>query len=196
MSEDSIPLGNDERLAQLEKAGKLNRLLIFGLAGALLLNLIAWVLVAILGGQAEPAEQEQAALASLASVEALQKEVAALQLQVAPLQQQIKDQQHLILMQAQQQQQAASEPAAAQPDADSREQQRENIRMVARTLIGQENNYQHTLGALKQGMQELANMTPGSRSWLDFYTRSLNKPLADSQARVKALQSWEARQAR
>ena len=193
MSEDSIPQGNDERLAQLEKAGKLNRLLIFGLAGALLLNLIAWVLVAVLGGHQEPAEKEQAALASLASVEALQKEVAALQLQVAPLQQQIKDQQHLILMQAQQQQQqAASEPAAAQPDADSREQ--ENVRMVARTLIGQENNYQHTLGALKQGMQELANMTPGSRSWLDFYTSSLNKPLADSQARVKALQNWEAKQ--
>lgn len=195
MSNDNIPLGNDERLAQLEKTGRRNRLLIFGLAGALLLNLLAWVLVVVFGNQVEMSGEETNALASLASVEALQKEVAALQLQIEPLQQQIKDQQNMILMQAKQQTESARR-LAAQPKDNSREQSQENIRMVARTLIGQENNYQHTLAALKNGMQELAEMTPGSRSWLDFYTRSLNGPLADSQARVKALQNWEARQVR
>ncbi|MDD0843153.1 hypothetical protein [Pseudomonas sp. Gutcm_11s] len=186
-----------QRIEQLEKAGKLNRLLIFGLAGALVLNLIAWILVAALSGPDEPEEDEHAAaVASMASVEALQKEVGALQLQIAPLQQQIKDQQRLILLQAQQQTAAPSESTAAAPEAaDTREQDRENIRMVARTLIGQENNYQHTLNALKDGMEELAGMTPGSRSWLDFYKDSLTKPMADSQARVKALQAWESKQA-
>lgn len=183
-------LDDAQRIEQLEQAGKLNRLLIYGLAGALLLNLIAWVLVAVLGGSAETDEETLAALASRASVETLQKEVAALQLQISPLQQQLKDQQKLILMLSQQQQKPATPGDAAPAAAASGEQDKENVRMLARTLIGQERNYQHTLGALKDGMRELAGMTPGSRSWLDFYEESLAKPLADSQARVKALQEW------
>ena len=43
-------------------------------------------------------------------------------------------------------------------------------------------------------MRELAGMTPGSRSWLDYYEESLAKPMADSQARVKALEKWSAQQ--
>lgn len=183
-------LDDAQRIEQLEQAGKLNRLLIYGLAGALLLNLIAWVLVAVLGGSAETDEETLAALASRASVETLQKEVAALQLQISPLQQQLKDQQKLILMLSQQQQKPTAPGDAAPAAAASGEQDKENVRMLARTLIGQERNYQHTLGALKDGMRELAGMTPGSRSWLDFYEESLAKPLADSQARVKALQEW------
>ena len=202
MSDDSEPsagievLTEQERLEQLEKSARLNRLLIFGLAGALVLNLIAWVLVALLGGSDAPDPEEQAALASMASVEALQKEIGALQLLIAPLQQQIKDQQKLILLQAQQKVTPPSEAQAPEAVAETREQDRENVRMVARTLIGQEHNYQQTLNSLKDGMRELANMTPGSRSWLDFYTESLAKPMADSQARVKALQAWELKQAK
>jgi hypothetical protein len=201
MSDDSETsaievLDDQQRIALLEKAGKLNRLLIFGLAGALLLNLIAWILVAALGGSGEPDEETLAALASRASVEALQKEVGALQLQIGPLQQQLKDQQKLILMLSQQGQQPAAEPGDTPPAADTREQDQENVRMLARTLIGQENNYQQTLNALKEGMRELAGMTPGSRSWLDFYEESLAKPMADSQARVKALQKWSGEQSK
>lgn len=197
MSSDTEAVSTDElltdqqRIEKLEKAGKLNRLLIFGLAGALLLTLLAWLLVALLSSSAEDAAEDQAQLASLASVEALQKELGALQLQIAPLQQQIKDQQKLILLQAQQQMTPSSASTAPEAAPEAHEQDRENVRMVARTLIGQENNYQHTLNALKEGMRELAGMTPGSRSWLDFYEESLAKPMADSKARVKALQAWE-----
>lgn len=197
MNEDSDTAGtdvpSDQRIEQLERAGRLNRLLIFGLAGALLFNLIAWVLVAVLGSSGGADADEQAAMASMASVEALQKEIGALQLQIAPLQQQIKDQQKLILLQAQQQVAPIPE-AAPEQGAEPRRQDRDNVRMVARTLIGQEHNYQHTLNALKNGMRELAGMTPGSRSWLDFYEESLAKPMADSQARVKALQQWSGEQ--
>lgn len=201
MSDDSAApaievLTEQERIEQLERAGKLNRMLIFGLAGALMVNLIAWVLVAFLSGSDTPDVEDQAALASLASVEALQKEIGALQLLIAPLQQQIKDQQKLMLLQAQQKSIPPSEAQAPEVPAVPREQDRENVRMVARTLIGQEYNYQQTLNSLRDGMRELANMTPGSRSWLDFYTESLAKPMADSQARVKALQAWEEKQAK
>ncbi|MBD9424647.1 hypothetical protein IB232_04890 [Pseudomonas sp. PDM15] len=198
MSSDTEAVSTDElltdqqRIEKLEKAGKLNRLLIFGLAGALLLTLLSWLLVALLSSSAEEEKEDQAQLASLASVEALQKELGVLQLQIAPLQQQIKDQQKLILLQAQQQIAPPTEAEAPANATEPREQDRENVRMLARTLIGQEHNYQHTLNALKEGMRELAGMTPGSRSWLDFYEESLAKPMADSQARVKALQKWSA----
>lgn len=200
MSDDSETPSSDglteqQRLEQLEKAGRLNRMLIFGLAGALVLNLVAWVLVAIFGGSETPEGEEQPSAASMASVEALQKEIGALQLQIAPLQQQVKDQQRLILLQAQQQVVPPTEAEAPDVNPAPREQDRENVRMVSRTLIGQEHNYQQTLNALKEGMRELAAMTPGSRSWLDFYVESLAKPMADSQARVKALQAWESKQA-
>ena len=200
MSSDTEAVSTDElltdqqRIEKLEKAGKLNRLLIFGLAGALLLTLLSWLLVALLSSSAEEKAEDQAQLASLASVEALQKELGALQLLIAPLQQQVKDQQKLILLQAQQQTAPSSDTEAPAAATETREQDRENVRMLARTLIGQENNYQHTLNALKEGMRELAGMTPGSRSWLDFYEESLAKPMADSQARVKALQKWAADQ--
>lgn len=194
-SEES--LSDAQRIARLEQAGKLNRLLIFGLAGALLLNLIAWVLVAALGGKAELDEEERAALASRASVDALQKEVGALQLQGDSLQQQLKDQQRLMLLL---QKQATAAPAAAAasaaPATDGEERYKAQVQMLARTLIGQEHNYQQSLQALKEGMRELAGMTPGSRSWLEFYESSLAKPMADSQARVKALQAWSGEQAR
>jgi hypothetical protein len=198
MSSDTEAVSTDElltdqqRIEKLEKAAKLNRLLIFGLAGALLLTLLSWLLVALLSSST--AEEDQAQLASQASVEALQKELGALQLQIAPLQQQIKDQQKLILLQAQQQMAPPSDEAATAAPTESRAQDHESVRMIARTLIGQEHNYQHTLNALKEGMRELANMTPGSRSWLDFYEESLTKPMADSQARIKALQQWSGEQ--
>lgn len=193
-SVEELP-SDQQRLDQLERAGKLDRLLIYALAGALLLNLLGWIVVAALGGSAELDEETQAALASRASVELLQKEVAALQLQISPLQQQLKDQQKLILMLSQQQRQPATQDEPPQA-ADTRERDQENVRMLARTLIGQERNYQQTLVALKEGMRELAGMTPGSRSWLDYYEESLAKPMADSQARIKALEKWSGEQAK
>jgi len=209
MSDDNAPAeGNsaprdesDPPAPELGKAAKVNRLLLYGLAGTLVLNLIAWILVFVLGGSSEPDEETLAALASKASVEALQKEVAALQLQIAPLQQQIKDQQRLIGLLSQQSQKPVQQPAAegggdSTAMAELQERNKENVRMLARTLIGQERNYQQSLVALKEGMRELAGMTAGSRSWLEFYEEALDKPMSDSQARVKALEKWSAQQSK
>lgn len=181
-------LSDQERLERLEKAGKLNRILIFALAGTLAATLIAWLLIALLGGA--PEEDEPAA--SQASVQALQQELGALQLQIGTLQQQLQDQQKLIVMVQQQKQKPTSTPATPATS----ENDKETVSIVAKTLIGQERNYQESLTALTSGMRDLARMIAGSRSWLAFYEESLAKPMADSQARVKALQAWEAKTAK
>lgn len=182
------PLDDQQRIERLEKAGKLNRILIFALAGVLLLTLLAWLLIALLGST--PEEDEPAA--SQASVQALQQELGALQLQIGTLQQQLQEQQKLIVMVQQQK----PKPASVAPTAEASQNDNETVSIVAKTLIGQERNYQESLTALTSGMRDLARMIAGSRSWLAFYEESLAKPMADSQARVKALQAWEEKTAK
>ncbi len=175
-------LSEEQRIEQLEKAGKLNRLLIYALAAALVLSLLAGLMMSLL--RVAPEEHEPAA--SQASVQALQKELGALQLQTETLQQQLQNQQKLIVM-IQQQKPVSAPPA---PKVKANNSDKETVLMVTRTLIGQERNYQESLKALNIGMRDLAKMIAGSRSWLAFYQESLAKPMADSQARVKALQKW------
>ncbi|MDP3816994.1 hypothetical protein, partial [Pseudomonas sp.] len=173
-----------QRIELLEKAGKLNRLLIYALAGGLALVLLAGLLIALLGsGDAKKAEKPHA---SEANTLALQKEVGALQLQLASLQKQLQDQQKLLLLQ----QKTALTPAPAPAAPQTSNKDKETQQMVARTLIGQERSYQSSIAALKLGMRDLAGMIAGSRSWLEDYEAELNKPLAESQARIKALQRW------
>lgn len=193
MSDDSTTsvneiLGDQQRIELLEKSAKLSRLLIYGLAGGLVLLLLTVVLIALLGGSDEHEEKEP--VASKASVAALEKRLVTLEQQVATFQQQLKNQQALISL-------AASSPpvpastAAPTPAAPSGPD-RATVKQVASVLIGQEQNYQQSITALKNGMRDLAGMIAGSRSWLEDYEADLNKPLGESQARVKALQQWSS----
>ncbi|MBB2497166.1 hypothetical protein [Aquipseudomonas ullengensis] len=194
MSDDSTTsvneiLGDQQRIELLEKSAKLNRLLIFGLAGGLVLLLLVVVLIAVFsGGSDEPEKPE--AVASEASVVALEKRLVAVEQQVAAFQQQLKNQQSLIAL-AQSSPPApatTTPPAAAAPSRPDRA----TIQQVASVLIGQEQNYQQSITALKNGMRDLAGMIAGSRSWLEDYEADLNKPLSESQTRVKALQQWSS----
>ncbi|HSC83413.1 MAG TPA: hypothetical protein VLC30_07310, partial [Pseudomonas sp.] len=81
---------------------------------------------------------------------------------------------------------SAATPIAAAPSGPDRA----TVKQLANVLIGQEQNYQQSITALKNGMRDLAGMIAGSRSWLEDYEADLNKPLGESQARVKALQQW------
>lgn len=183
-SADAEVMDDLQRIELLEKAGKLNRLLIYALGGALALVLLAGLLLALLApGDAKKTEKTHP---SEANTQALQKEVGALQLQVDSLQKQLQDQQKLLLLQ----QKTALTPAPAPAAPQTSSKDRETLQLVARTLIGQERNYQSSIAALKLGMRDLAGMIAGSRSWLEDYEAELNKPLAESQARVKALQRW------
>lgn len=173
-----------QRIERLEKAGKLNRLLIYALGGILSLVLLVGLAVALLAPGAE--KKVEKPHPSEANAMALQKEVGALQLQVDSLQKQLQDQQKLLLLQ----QKTALTPAPAPAAPQTSNRDRETQQMVARTLIGQERSYQSSIAALKLGMRDLAGMIAGSRSWLEDYDAELNKPLAESQARVKVLQRW------
>lgn len=175
-------LSDQQRIELLEKSAKLNRLLIFALGGGLVLALLATLLVGLLGGSKDSEEN-----ASTASVVALEKKLAALEQQVAPLKQQVQNQQKLFdLLKGGLPVPAPTPSAASAPSSPDHASQQ----LLATTLIGQEQSYQKTIAALKMGMRDLAGMIAGSRSWLEDYEADLNKPLAESQARVKALQQW------
>ncbi len=194
MSDDSETkvnevLGDQQRIELLEKNAKLSRLLIYGLAGGLLLLLLIVVLIAVLSGGDEHEKKEPTA--SKASVVALEKRLVAVEQQVATFQQQLKNQQALIALAASSPpvpSSAMATPAAPAPSGPDRA----TVKQVASVLIGQEQNYQQSITALKNGMRDLAGMIAGSRSWLEDYEADLNKPLGESQARVKALQQWSS----
>ena len=64
------------------------------------------------------------------------------------------------------------------------------IMQVTRILLGQEADMQQVLINQQNSMRDLANMVPGSRSWLEDYKESTNKLLANSKARAIELQRW------
>ncbi|VXB85518.1 conserved hypothetical protein [Pseudomonas sp. 8AS] len=180
-------LSDLQRIELLEKSAKLNRRLIYALGGGLLLALLGLLLLGLFGGGEEAAEQG----ASQASVAALEKKLVSLDQQVATLKQQAQNQQKLfdLLKGGLPAPVVSPAPAAgATPSAADRA----TVQQVAKTLIGQERNYQESLAALKLGMRDLAGMIAGSRSWLEDYQEALDKPLNESRARVKELQQWSA----
>lgn len=63
--------------------------------------------------------------------------------------------------------------------------------MMRDTLIGQDQSFARFIKIMKSGMHDLANMVPGSRTWLEVYEDALDKVLHKSSARVKQLkQQW------
>lgn len=55
-------------------------------------------------------------------------------------------------------------------------------------LLSQEQSYQLHLTALKQGMHDLARMTPGSRTWLEIYNEKMDEALKQSKERQRQLE--------
>lgn len=172
--EGDEPLEDAQRIELLEKAHKLDRLLLMALAGALLVILASWVTYVIVLA----AEDDETASAD--AVSQLQQEVGTLNQQVTDLKQQLA---------ASQSSAAAHTPEAA---ITAGTDDPTVTRQVAKTLIGQERNFQQSLAALKLGMRDLAGMIPGSRSWLTIYYEALDAPLGDSRARMKELEGWAA----
>ena len=169
------PISAEQRLALLEKGRRLDRILLFILAAVLTMTLVSWLTIGLLGQSGEQAENGDAS-----QIQSLQEQASALQKQVAALEQQV----------AQQGQQLSSlhssKPVAPLSSGDNRAVQQQ----VAHTLIGQEQSFQHSLAALKNGMRDLAGMIAGSRSWLSDYQEALDKQVGASQARAQRLQQW------
>ncbi|TWC35014.1 hypothetical protein FBY03_11159 [Pseudomonas sp. SJZ079] len=172
--------GDEQRLLQLEKGRKLDRILFFTLTAVLTMILASWLTASVFNLLHEKESNDDAD-----SLVALQDQLSLLEKKLATLQQQVDTQSTRLSALP------ASTPGATMPTVE-RYDDRELRRQLAKTLIGQEQGFQQSLVALKTGMRDLAGMIAGSRSWLSFYQEALDKPLAGSNARVKELQQWSA----
>lgn len=176
-NESEVHEAPEEHLARVEKTVAMNRLLLIVVAGLILTMLASWLTLGIVSFVSDDEEASAA------------PEIALLGQQLAQLEQRLQQQQMLLdQQQTQLQAQTAlleqmAAPAPLSGDPELRQQ-------LARSLIGQEQGLQQTLLGLKSGMHDLAGMIAGSRSWLEHYQEALNKPLAESRARVEELRRW------
>jgi chromosome segregation ATPase len=171
------PISAEQRLERLEKNRRLDRILLFILAAVLAMTLASWLTIGLFG---RSGEQEESSGAK--QILGLQEQASALQKQVAALEQQVSQHGHqLSSLQS-------SKAAVPLSSGDNRVVQQQ----VAHTLIGQEQSFQHSLAALKNGMRDLAGMIAGSRSWLSDYQEALDKQVGASQARAQRLQQWSS----
>ena len=187
MSKDSeasapAPLSDAERLQVLEKSAKLNRWLLFGVAGAVLLMLLGLLTVQVVGLFADDPSK-----VAVEQISQLQKQVSGLKTEVSELQTHVQKQDAQLALQQAGNLSGILKPAQTEDPG--------TVSQLAKTLQGQENDFQQVILTLQVGMRDLAYMLPGSRTWLDYYTETLNKSLATSKARSLELQQWAKGQA-
>ena len=176
------PLSDAERLQALEKSSKLSRLILYGVAGVVVLMLE--VLMAV---QASGLLADDPSKAAAEQISQLEKQVHGLKGEISELQGQVQKQGAQLALQQSGNLTGILKPAATEDPG--------TVGQLAKTLQGQENDFQQVILTLQVGMRDLAYMLPGSRTWLDYYTETLNKSLATSKARTLELQQWAKGQA-
>ena len=180
---DLAPPSDEERLARLEKANRFNRILIFALALLLFIILSSLATSAVVKMLAdEPPPFDPQAFA------ALQQRAEQLETELNTLKEDQKRQDALLKLAATPPAPPPAVAAAAAPTAPT--QDIATLKLMGRTLLGQEQSYQQSLQALKNGMRDLADMIPGSRSWLSDYNEEIDKAVNASVQRTKAIQQW------
>lgn len=180
---DLAPPSDEERLARLEKANRFNRILIFALALLLFIILSSLATSAVVKMLAdEPPPFDPQAFA------ALQQRAEQLETELNTLKEDQKRQDALLKLAATPPAPTPAAAAAAAPAAPA--QDIAALKLMGRTLLGQEQSYQQSLQALKNGMRDLADMIPGSRSWLSDYNEEIDKAVNASVQRTKAIQQW------
>ena len=195
-TEEAVVLTEAERLQLLEGNNKLNRILLIVMLVIVGFALPITLTIALLGGSGD----EEAGAASAKQTETLQEQVKMLKGQLSDLQtvlstqsDQMKVLQTTVVAQASVPQYAApaesSEMPADSPAAASRPDPK-MIAQITKVLLGQEVDMQQILLNQQNSMRDLANMVPGSRSWLEDYKESTNKLIANSKARSVELQRW------
>lgn len=174
--ETTIQPSDEQRLHALERGQRLNRILLIALSGVLLMTLASWGTWGLFSLFATEPEDLTAK-----HMAALQQRVDNTQQHAQNLDTQVEQLRALIAAQASNTPTQA--PAPVDPSA-------EILHQVATVMNAQEQSFQHSLGALKTGMRDLAGMIAGSRSWLADYNEALDKALQESQERQKRLQQW------
>lgn len=171
------PLSDAERLQALEKSSKLSRLILYGVAGVVVLMLVVLLAVQVSGLLADDPNK-----AAAEQISQLEKQVHGLKGEISELQGQVQKQGAQLALQQSGNLTGILKPAATEDPG--------TVGQLAKTLQGQENDFQQVILTLQVGMRDLAYMLPGSRTWLDYYTETLNKSLATSKARTLELQQW------
>lgn len=176
------PLSDAERLQALEKSSTLSRLILYGVAGVVVLMLLVLLAVQVSGLLADDPNK-----AAAEQISQLEKQVKSLKGDISELQGQVQKQGAQLALQQSGNLAGILKPAATEDPG--------TVSQLAKTLQGQENDFQQVILTLQVGMRDLAYMLPGSRTWLEYYTETLNKSLATSKARTLELQQWAKGQA-
>lgn len=176
------PLSDAERLQALEKSSTLSRLILYGVAGVVVLMLVVLLAVQVSGLLADDPNK-----AAAEQISQLEKQVKGLKGDISELQGQVQKQGAQLALQQSGNLAGILKPAATEDPG--------TVGQLAKTLQGQENDFQQVILTLQVGMRDLAYMLPGSRTWLEYYTETLNKSLATSKARTLELQQWAKGQA-
>ena len=171
MSSSDDSDAEQQRIDLLEQAARRNRLFLLGLSaalGSLMLGSVLFNLIHLLGDDSQATLQAQA------------RQIASLEKQVQSQAQRLDEQQTLL----------ASLQEARLQQVFSLAEHPDSIAQVAQVLQAQERDYRQALQALKRGMRDLANMLPGSRSWLSDYSEAIDQAQASSRKRASELQKW------
>lgn len=164
-------LSEEQRLQLLTNAGRRNRLFILGLAGVLGSLMLVSAGLNLYSLVSSPDDTR---------VLALEKQVKRLEQQVATQQTTFQHQDELL----------ASHQATRLTGLFERVENPDSIAQVSKVLQSQERDYQVVMQGLKAGMRDLANMLPGSRSWLADYDEVIERAQLNSRARAEAIQAW------
>lgn len=168
---ESAALNEEQRLQLLTTAGKRNRLFILALAGvlgSLMLASIGLNIHSALSAGDEP------------RIQALEKQVLRLEQQLGVQQTALNNQEELL----------ASQQASQLTGLFDRAENPDSIAEVSKVLQAQEHDYQLVMQGLKAGMRDLANMLPGSRSWLADYEEAIDRAQLNSRKRSEDIQAW------
>jgi hypothetical protein len=164
-------LSEEERLQLLTTAGKRNRLFILALAGVLGSLMLASVGMNIYSAFSAGDEPR---------IQALEKQVLRLEQQLVVQQTALSNQEELL----------ASQQASQLTGMFERVENPDSIAEVSKVLQAQERDYQQVMQGLKAGMRDLANMLPGSRSWLADYEEAIDRAQLNSRQRREDIQAW------
>lgn len=168
---ESTPLSEEERLQLLTAAGKRNRLFLLALAGGLGILMLASIGLNVYGAFSAGDEPR---------IQALEQQVLRLEQQLAVQQTALSNQEALL----------ASQQASQLTGLFERAENPDSIGQVSKVLQAQERDYQQVMQGLKVGMRDLANMLPGSRSWLADYQEMIDRAQLNSRKRSEEIQAW------
>ncbi|MDO9321763.1 MAG: hypothetical protein Q7U01_09045, partial [Pseudomonas sp.] len=165
-------------LLLLEKSVKLNRLILLGLAGVVLVIVLVTVIVQSVNLMSSDPVDE-----TVVQIDELKKQLHSVKGDLGTLQDQLHKQEAQLAQVAQQQ--TGNLAGILKPTQDPG-----TVEQLSKTLLGQEKDFQQVVLTLQVGMRDLAYMLPGSRTWLEYYTEALSKSVATSKVRTNEIQQW------